>query len=218
MNPKRAPSPLLNRTGRRRQIDFEIMADWIEPGSRVLDLGCGRGVLLKELLEKKNVRAVGVDSDPSKVASCIKRGVSVIQGDVADVLPEFEEASFDYVVLSRTLEMIDCPGEVILKALRIGSSVLVGTINRGYWRNRLQFLRRGRGVINDVYPLRWEESPLTNHLSVGELHDFVEKCELSVGRWIYLLGDWKRPCRIAPSWRAGYAIFEITKKESVSGG
>lgn len=212
-----SPSPFIRRTSRRRQIDFEIMVHWIEENSRVLDLGCGRGVLLEELQEKKNARVVGVDADPAKVASCIRRGVSVFQGDVSAMLSQFEEDSFDYVVFSRTLEMISEPGAVIHEALRIGRSVLVGTINRGYWKNRFQFLLRGRGVRNDVYPLTWEESPLTNHLSVGELLGFVEDSGLAIKRSVYLRGDWKKHCKVAASWRAGYAIFEITRRAGCSG-
>jgi len=207
------PSPFLRRTNKRRQIDFEIMANWIEEGSSVLDLGCGRGVFLKELQAKKKVRAIGVDSDPSKVASCIRRGVNVIQGDASRTLSEFNDDSFDYVIFSRTLEMISEPGAVIRRALRIGRSVLVGTINRGFWNNRLYFLLRGRGARNDVYPLNWEDSPLTNHLSVGELEAFVRRADLRIRRSIYLRGNWKSRCRLASSWRAGYAIFEISKKD-----
>ena len=206
-------SPFLRRTNKRRQIDFEIMVDWIEEGSRVLDLGCGRGVLLRELLDRKKIYGVGVDSDPGKIASCVKRGVNAFQEDVARAIQRFRPHSFDYVILSRTLELIDEPGKVILEALSVGQSILVGAVNRGYWRNRISFLARGRATRNDVYPLCWEESPLSNHLSVGELHAFAARNGIEVKRLVYLNGDWRSHCRFLPNWRAGYAIFELRSRD-----
>ncbi len=209
--PNPTPSPFLRRTSKRRQIDFEIMVDWIGEGSSVLDLGCGRGVLLKELAVKKNVQGVGVDSDPVKIASCLRKGVNVFQGDAAGVLGRFDDGAFDFVVFSRTLEMIGEPGVVIGEALRVGRSVLVGTINHGYWFNRLHFLVHGGRARNSVYPLRWEDSPLTNHLSVGDLKGFVRRSGLRINRAIYLRGNWKSRCRWLAAWRSGYAIFEIAR-------
>ncbi|MBC2603072.1 methionine biosynthesis protein MetW [Puniceicoccus vermicola] len=205
-------SPFLRRTNKRRQIDFEIMVDWIEEKSRVLDLGCGRGILLRELMDRKEVYGVGVDSNPEKIASCVKRGVNVFQGDVSKAMDRFNPSSFDYVVLTRTLELIEEPGEVIRRALGVGRSVIVGAVNRGYWRNRISFMLRGRTTRNAVYPLWWEDSPLSNHLSVGELYGFAERSGIEVRRVVYLRGDWKTPCNFLPNWLAGYAIFELRNR------
>ena len=209
MSENSSKSPFLRRTLKRRQIDFEIMVDWVEEDSRVLDLGCGRGILLRELVDRKKVYGVGVDSDLRKIASCVKRGVNAFQEDVSLALRRFKPNSFDYVILSRTLELIDEPGRVIQEALSVGSSVLVGAVNRGYWRNRISFLLHGKTKRNDVYPLWWEESPLSNHLSVGELHAFASRNGIEVRRLVYLKGDWNTVCRTLPNWRAGYAIFEL---------
>jgi len=217
MSESQIKSPFLRRTLKRRQIDFEIMTDWIECGSRVLDLGCGRGILLRELMDHKEIYGVGVDASPEKIASCIKRGVNAFQEDVSGALRRFEADSFDYIVLTRTLELISEPQELILRALSVGRSVLVGAINRAYWRNRISFALRGRSVRNDVYPLHWEESPLSNHLSVGELHGFARRNNISIRREIFLRGHWRTPCRWLPEWRAGYVLFELTRSDQ-SGG
>lgn len=210
-------SPFLKRTYKRRQIDFEIMADWIHEGSRVLDLGCGRGVLLRELADRKNVYGVGVDSDPDKIASCVKRGVNAFQEDVSKALGRFIPHSFDFVVFTRTLELIEGPGQVIQRALEIGDSVVVGAINRGYWQNRINFLLKGRTSRNAVYPLWWEDSPLSNHLSVGDLRQFATRNGIEIRRAVYLRGDWKTRCRVLPNLLAGYAIFELRRRPQDNG-
>ncbi|MEM0966663.1 MAG: methionine biosynthesis protein MetW [Verrucomicrobiota bacterium] len=214
MSERYPKSPFLQRTNKRRQIDFEILVDWIESGSRVLDLGCGRGILLRELIDRKNVYGIGVDSNPDKIASCIKRGVNAFQGDVKETMDRFEEDSFDYVVLTRTLELVGEPGAVIRKGLTIGRSVIVGAINHGFWKNRISYFLKGRSLKNDVYPFFWEDSPLSNHLSIGELIDFANREKLHVERAVYLRGDWKTRTGFMPNWLAGYGIFEITGGES----
>jgi len=209
---KQNTSPFLRRSHKRRQIDFEIIIDWIQPGSRVLDLGCGRGVLLEELKNQKKAYTIGVDANPSKIASCIRRGVNAYQGDINDFMETFEKNSFDYVIFSRTLEMIHRPGEVICKACEISDEVVVGIINRAYWKNRLHILLHGQTIRNDVYPHKWGNSPLSNHVSIGQFIDFCQANELKINRRIYLQGDWDKPCRKFATWRAGYAIFSLSKK------
>ncbi len=204
-------SPILARSQKRRQIDLEIMVDWIRPGSRVLDLGCGRGVLLDELRRRKEVYGVGVDHDPTKVGVCIRKGLNIVQGDVAGSLQRFPPDSFDYVVFSRTLEMIGEPARTLGLALTLAPSVLVGAINRGFWKNRFSFLWGGRTARNEVYPLPWEDLPLTNHLSVGEFLAFVDRSGYRLAASVYLAGDWETRCTRWVSWRAGYAIFHLQR-------
>lgn len=204
-------SPILARSHKRRQIDLEIMVDWIRPGSRVLDLGCGRGVLLDELRRRKEVYGVGVDLDPEKVGVCIRKGLNIVQGDVAESLARFQPDSFDYVVFSRTLEMIGQPATTLGQALALAPSVLVGAINRGFWKNRWSFLSSGRTARNEVYPFPWEDLPLTNHLSVAEFLTFVRRSGYRLAEAVYLSGDWETRCRRWVSWRAGYAIFHLQR-------
>ena len=104
---------------------------------RVLDLGCGRGILLENLRETKNVNGLGVDFDCDKASACISRGVAVYQGDIRKALSMLPDNSFDWVVFSRMVEELPEPGQVILDALRVGKRVAVSFVNHGYWKNRL---------------------------------------------------------------------------------
>lgn len=203
-------SPTLKRSQRRRQVDFDIMTDWIPSGSRVLDLGCGRGILLEALAQKRGGFGLGVDSDFDKVASCIKRGLNVYHGDLDRMLGCFPDRSFDFVIFSRTVEMIEDPGKTLLEAARVGRRVIVGFINRGYWRNRLGFALKGSVPVNDVYPLRWEKAGPSNHLSVREFESFCRRYHLKIRRASLLAGDWRKSVGWAAAWRAGYALYEVS--------
>ena len=136
----------------KRTVDMQVIADWIEPGSRVLDLGCGRGVLLEYLVQRKAVEAVGVDTSFSKVTSCIRRGLAAYQGDMEGFLREFPDGFFDHVLCSRTLQELAAPARVINEALRVGRRLAVGFVNHGYWENRVSLALNGRRLVNEVYP------------------------------------------------------------------
>lgn len=209
MKTRERKSPTLRRSSKRRQVDFEIITDWIETGSRVLDLGCGRGILLEALTRQKKIYGLGVDVSPAKISSCLKRGVNAYQGEAEEVLGFFPEGAFDYVIFSRTIEMVDDAGEVLKLASRVGRNVIVGFINHGFWRNRLAFLLGGRHVLNDVYPFRWEEASPYNPLSIAQFREFCRLNGLAIRHETCLAGDWEREVRTAAGWRSGYAIFSI---------
>jgi methionine biosynthesis protein MetW len=114
----------------KRTVDMQIIADWVEPRSRVLDLGCGRGVLLDSLVQSKDVHGIGVDLDVEKVAACIRRGLSAYQGDMMTFMRSFPDGHFDRVICSRTLEEVPEPAEVMAEALRVGRALTVGFASR----------------------------------------------------------------------------------------
>ncbi len=197
----------------KRTVDMRVMSEWVQPGSRVLDLGCGRGVLLEYLKQKLGVEAVGVDLDQEKARSCVKRGVSVFMGDMMDFMKSFPDKHFDYVICSRTLQELKAPAAVIEEALRVSNHMLVGFVNFGYWRNRLSMLFNGRTIRNEVYPSPWSVSRPTNPVSVHQFEMFCRKREIQVARRLCLGGNWETEKRRFRNMLSGYALFDVKAKD-----
>ena len=152
----------------KRTVDMQIIGDWVEPNTRVLDLGCGPGVLLDYLVQTKKVSAVGVDLDFGRITTCVRRGLAAYQGDMTTFMRAFPDKHFDRVICSRTVHELDHPTTVILEALRVGRTMTVGFVNHGFWRNRLATLLHGRKPRNAVYTKDWFESRPSNPVGVAD--------------------------------------------------
>jgi methionine biosynthesis protein MetW len=200
------------RAAEKRSVDMQIISDWVEPGSRVLDLGCGRGVLLDYLIRKKSVYGVGVDLDPEKVLGCVRKGVPVYHGDLHELMGAFPDKFFDRIICSRTLQELNHPAETVLEALRLGRFVTVGFVNFAFWKNRLSLLRTGNRVRNEVYPSEWYQSRTTHPVSVAEFEHFCLVKNIRIVRKVYLRGDWKSRCTFRPNLFCGYAIYDLQKE------
>ncbi len=205
-------SPVVRRIIEKRSVDLQIISDWVEPESRVLDLGCGRGVLLEYLIRKKSVFGVGVDIDPEKVLGCVRKGVPVYQGDLHELMGSFPDKYFDRIICSRTLQELNNPAFTVLEALRLGRFVTVAFVNYGFWKNRMSLLGVGSRVRNEVYPTEWYESRTTHPVSVAEFEHFCLVKNIRIVRKVYLGGDWKTRIRIWPNLRCGYAIYDLQKE------
>jgi len=197
--------------GQKRKVDYATLQDWIEPGSKVLDLGCGRGILLHDLKHAKQIYGVGVDISAEKILGCVKRGVNAFQGDILEVLRQYPDGFFDWVVLSRTMQELDRPLGIVQESLRAGKRVAVGFVNYGYYANRMSLLSKGRNVRNEVYPEDWWQTRPANPISIGEFEYFCQRENIAIQRRVYLKGDWKSPCRRLPGLFAGYAIYELRR-------
>lgn len=152
--------------------DLAIISEWVRPGSRVLDLGCGDGTLLDHLARTRQVRGYGLEIDPDNFADCIARGVNVIHADVDDGLQEFATDSFDYVVMTQTLQALARPDDALAEMLRVGRFVIVTFPNFGHWRVRAALLN-GRMPRTPALPAQWYD---TENIHLCTVNDFERLC------------------------------------------
>lgn len=158
--------------------DFQIIADWIQPQAKVLDLGCGDGSLLKYLQDTRQVRGYGVELADSNVLTCVQNGVNVIQRDLEAGLAEFASNSFDSVVLSQTLQAMHHTEAILREMLRVAREGIVTFPNFGYWKNRMQVIR-GHMPVSDDIPYQWYDTP---NVHLCTMRDFEELCaHLNIG-------------------------------------
>ena len=193
----------------KRTVDMEIIGEWVNPASRVLDLGCVRGALLHYLVQTKDVAAVGVDLYFQRITASVTRGLSAYQGDMTTFMRQFPDRHFDRVICSRTVQELDDPTGVILEALRVGRALTVGFVNHGFWKNRVDALLRGRKVRNDVYTTEWFESSPSNPVTIADFEHFCAAQGITITRRAHLLGDWRTPCPALPNLFAGYALYDL---------
>jgi len=151
---------------------YDSALDWIEPNSRVLDIGTGDGAFLERVVQDKNCRAVGVERERDLVARCIERGLTVHHGDVMSGLDQYSDKSFDYILLIGTFQEVLEPEEVLSESLRVAKNVIVAYNNFAYWKIRLQMLLKGRVPVITATPHTWYDSPNLSFFSVLDFKDF----------------------------------------------
>ncbi|WP_456386790.1 methionine biosynthesis protein MetW [Desulfolithobacter sp.] len=164
------------------RFDLQIIASWIEPEARVLDLGCGCGDLLLHLQRTKQVRGTGIEQDEEKVSRCIEKGLSVLQGDFRDEVHDYPESSFDVVILSQTLQQVMDPKNLIRDLLRIGDRVIVSFPNFGYYRSRLQLLFKGQAPVTDQLPYEWYDTPNIRVITIRDFKRFLRVTGVRLAR------------------------------------
>jgi methionine biosynthesis protein MetW len=154
------------------RADFAAIAQWVKPGARVLDLGCGDGALFKYLKRERDISGYGVEIDDANVLACVKNGVNVVQRNLERGLREFDDQSFEYVILSQTLQAMRNGERILHEMLRVGREGIVTFPNFGYWRNRMHVLR-GRMPVSDSLPYQWFDTP---NIHLCTLDDFERFC------------------------------------------
>jgi methionine biosynthesis protein MetW len=197
----------------KRETDLQTISEWIEPGSRVLDIGCGRGVLLEQLWQKRNVKGLGVDIDAEKIEACVKRGVPVYQGDAEALMRTFDDGHFDWVILSRTMQEMENPERVLAEALRVGRKLAVGFANQGYWRNRVCTLLTGAIGREETQRKPWPQSSPENPVGITEFEAFCAQNKLRILHRQFLARDMKRKVACTASLRAAYALYAVSRAE-----
>jgi methionine biosynthesis protein MetW len=165
----RVPSPPL-----KRRVDFDVIRELVDPGSRILDVGCGDGALMALLERTHRVRASGIELSQEGVNEAVSLGLSVIQGDADTDLGHYPDKAFDYVILSQTLQATRDPRRVLDNLLRIGERCVVSFPNFGFWKMRLQLLAQGRMPRTDLLPEPWWATP---NIHFCTIRDFVELCD-----------------------------------------
>jgi methionine biosynthesis protein MetW len=151
--------------------DFDVIAGWVQPGERVLDLGCGDGSLLRGLIETRGVLGWGVEIDDTKVLASIANGINVIQGDLEGGLADFENGAFHHVILSQTLQAMRHTETIINEMLRVGREAVVSFPNFGYWKHR-QAILNGHMPVSETLPHQWYNSPNLRFFTIADFDDF----------------------------------------------
>ena len=168
--------------------DFKVIAEIIQPGTRVLDLGCGEGELLAWLVADKKVIARGVEIDATNVRKAISRGVSAYQGDIDEGLADYPDKAFDYVILSQTLQETRSPLKVLTEMLRVGRKAIISFPNFGHWRVRSAMLFSGQAPKTDLFPYDWYDSPNIHFLSINDFEDLCRNHHFTIERRNFLSG------------------------------
>ncbi len=155
--------------------EFQLIANWIEPNTQVLDLGCGDGQLLQHLLTHRQVRGYGMEIDPMKTVQAMNNGLNVIQSNLnsADLTDYFDPNSFDYVIMTQALQVVSRPDILLKKMLKIGRECIVTFPNFGHWRMRAQLLFKGRMPETDTLPYHWYDTP---NIHLCTFKDFEKLC------------------------------------------
>lgn len=186
------------------RLDLQLIVDLVPAGTKVLDLGCGDGELLSELVEHKQIDARGVELSESRVRAAIGRGLSVRHGNIEEGLADYRDNAFDYVILSQTLAYLNKPLPVVREMLRVGKHAVISFDNAGYWRTRLRALA-GEGMGHTLA----SGEPRARAITLGQFEEFTAGVNGRIERAVFLARS--RPVRALPQLRAQVAVYELTR-------
>jgi len=192
--------------------DLLAIAEMIAPGEKVLDLGCGDGALLRYLMDTRQVTARGVELTEAGVLACVRKGVSIRQGNLNEGLVDYPDGSFDTVILSYTIPFLNQPEFIIKEMLRVGNRGILSFPNWGYWRCRLGLLLTGRIPTVPGFPQAWDDSPRARPLTVRDFDAFCKQHQLQISRRICLEGGKEIPAWMPRNALTTVAIYELRKE------
>jgi homoserine O-acetyltransferase len=195
----------------RARVDYDLIESLIEPNSTVLDVGCGDGELLASLVRDKNIKGEGIELDQELVLDCVCRGLPVIQQDVEQGLGYYGDKSFDYVILSQTVQTLKNPEKAFLELLRVGKKVIVSFPNFAHWRCRAHIGLCGKAPVTGRLPFEWHNSPNVHFLSLKDFDAFCKKLGVRVVNRIPLGKSLAKAVRFAPNLFAEQAVYVTSK-------
>lgn len=206
---------MTNRTTNHLRYDLKVIASWIEPGSKVLGLGCGEGDLLYFLKTNKKANCTGIEINETRVARCIERGLTVLQGDINQEILDYPDDAFDYVILSQTLQQIYEPSELLQSMLRIGKKGIVSFPNFSHWNIRMQLLLKGYAPISQQLPYEWHNTPNIRVITIKDFRRFAGETGFDIIREVasntHNEDRSGNIIKFLPNLRATYGIFLIGK-------
>lgn len=173
----------------RLKIAYSVITDLVENGAKVLDLGCGNGNLLANLVKEKQVKGLGVEINQECVIASIEKGLSVIKEDIDKGLNGFEDKDYDWVILNQTLQSTEKPDYVIDEMLRVGKKVVVSFPNFAYWKVRFYLFFAGHMPKSKMLPYEWYDTPNIHLLTINDFYKFCKKREIKIEKAVFLTSD-----------------------------
>ena len=195
-------------TNAMQRADFAAIANWVKSGARVLDLGCGDGTLLNFLAERRDTIGYGVEIDDEGILACVRNSVNVIQGDLERGLSGFADGSFDYVILSQTLQAVRSSDRIVREMLRVGRQGIVTFPNFGYWRNRLQVMG-GNMPQSDNLPYAWFDTPNIHLCTITDFESFCSSHGVRILERIVMTGG--KAVTLAPNLLGSLAVYRFER-------
>ena len=190
------------------RLDFIKISEWVEPNSKVLDLGCADGALLKYLEQKKNIHGYGVEINSKNIEKGIKNNINIIQMNLEDGLSVFNDNFFDTMVLSQTLQAIVNIEKIMDEMKRVGKNIIVSFPNFGYWRNRFQILN-GKMPKSPDLPFDWFNTPNIHLCTIHDFQNLCEKKKLKINEELFLSNN--QPIKYFANIRSSLGIFQLGK-------
>lgn len=194
------------KTGNQERYDYDVIAQWVRPATRVLDLGCGDGSLLRHLARTQQAKGYGIEHDPDRVVACIKNGVNVLQINLEDGLSGFEDQQFDYVIMSLSLQAVHNTEGVLAEMLRVGHEAVVSFPNFGYWRHRVS-LNEGHMPVSDSLPHQWYNTPNVRFFTMADFEQLCQKRGIAVLERAAF--DEERLIEVDPNNYASVALYRL---------
>jgi methionine biosynthesis protein MetW len=191
------------------RADFRAIARWVEPRSSVLDLGCGDGALLSLLAEELEVTGYGIEINDAGVLASTRNGVNVIQQNLEDGLKLFEDHSFDFAVLSQTLQTIHQTAQILRETVRVGRECIVSFPNFGYWAHRLSVLQ-GRMPVSKSLPYQWHNTPNVRVLTIRDFEALAPEVGIDILDRVVLHDG--QPIRWGANWRGSLAVYRVKRR------